>query len=142
MSPIGALVLQWHTKIKYITELPLVYTMGFMAIEKRAFEKISPADQAVVREVMNATYRNFDVVNLKDNHAARDVLINQGIESTPFEQEKYLAIRSVLAESNKALGDSGKFSADMYNEMMGYIAEFRSKQAADTSAPPDVSAAK
>jgi len=142
MSPIGALVLQWHTKIKYITELPLVYTMGFMAIEKRAFEKISPADQAIVREVMNATYQNFDVVNLKDNHAARDVLINQGIESTPFEQEKYLAIRSVLAESNKALGDSGKFSADMYNEMMGYIAEFRSKQAADTSAPPDVSAAK
>jgi TRAP-type C4-dicarboxylate transport system substrate-binding protein len=142
MSPIGALVLQWHTKIKYITELPLVYTMGFMAIEKRAFEKISPADQAIVREVMNATYRNFDAENLKDNHAARDVLINQGIESTPFEQEKYLAIRDVLAESNKALGASGKFSADMYNEMMGYIAEFRSKQAADTSAPPDVSAAK
>ena len=23
MSPIGALVLQWHTKVKYITELPL-----------------------------------------------------------------------------------------------------------------------
>ena len=31
MSPIGALVLQWHTKVKYITELPLVYTLGFMA---------------------------------------------------------------------------------------------------------------
>ena len=141
MSPIGALVLQWHTKIKYITELPLVYTMGFMAIEKRAFEKISPADQVIVREVMDATYRNFDVVNLKDNHAARDVLIDQGIESTPFEQEKYLAIRAVLAESNKSLGTSGKFSADMYDEMIGYIAEFRSKQAAGISAP-DVSAAK
>ena len=141
MSPIGALVLQWHTKIKYITELPLVYTMGFMAIEKRAFEKISPADQAIVREIMDATYRNFDVVNLKDNLAARDVLIDQGIESTPFEQEKYLAIRAVLAESNKALGASGKFSADMYDEMIGYIAEFRSKQAAAISAS-DVSAAK
>jgi hypothetical protein len=34
ISPIGALVLQWHTKIKYITELPLVYTLGFMAIQK------------------------------------------------------------------------------------------------------------
>jgi len=140
MSPIGALVLQWHTKIKYITELPLVYTMGFMAIEKRAFQKISPADQAIVREVMSATYRNFDVVNLKDNRAARDVLIDQGIESTPYEQEKYLAIRAVLAESNKALGTSGKFSADMYDEMIGYIAEFRSKQAASISPPPDVSA--
>ena len=142
MSPIGALVLQWHTKVKYITELPLVYTLGFMAIEKRAFEKISPADQAVVREIMGATYRNFDVVNLKDNRAARDVLIDQGIESTPFEQEKYLAIRAVLAESNKALGASGRFSAAMYDEMIGYIAEFRNQRAADASQSPDVAAAK
>src|SRR5210317_583017 len=52
MSPIGALVLQWHTKIKYITELPLVYTLGFMAIQKKAFDKLSVDDQQVVREVM------------------------------------------------------------------------------------------
>jgi TRAP-type C4-dicarboxylate transport system substrate-binding protein len=142
MSPIGALVLQWHTKVKYITELPLVYTMGFMAIEKRAFEKISPADQAVVREVMDATYRNFDAVTLQDNHAARDVLIDQGIKSTPYDREKYLAIRAVLAESNEALGAAGKFSAEMYDEMIGYIAEFRNKQVAGASQSPDVAAVK
>ncbi len=141
IPPIGALVLQWHTKIKYITELPLVYTIAFMAIEKRAFEKISPADQAIVREIMDATYRKFDVVNPKDNQAARDVLLDQGIKSMQFERDNYLAIRAVLAESNKALGAKGKFSADMYDEMVGYIAEFRSKQAADISPPPDVSAA-
>ncbi len=44
MSPIGALVLQWHTKHKYVVELPLVYTLGFMAIDKRAFYKLDPAD--------------------------------------------------------------------------------------------------
>jgi len=142
MSPIGALVLQWHTKIKYITELPLVYTLGFMAIEKRAFEKISSADQAVVREVMGATYRNFDTVNLKDNREARDVLLEQGIESTPFEQEEYLAIRAVLAESNEALGASGRFSARMYDEMVGYIAEYRNQQAAGATQSPDIAAAK
>ena len=142
MSPIGALVLQWHTKVKYITELPLVYTMGFMAIEKRAFEKISAADQAVVREVMDATYRNFDAVTLQDNHAARDVLIDQGIKSTPYDREEYLAIRAVLAESNEALGAAGKFSAEMYDEMIGYVTEFRNKQAVVDAPSPDVAAAK
>jgi len=139
MSPIGALVLQWHTKIKYMTELPLVYTLGFMAVEKRAFAKIDAADQAIVREVMEATYRNFDAQNLKDNHEARDVLIDVGIESVPFEEEKYLAIREVLAESNRNLGESGAFSSDTFNEMMGYIAEFRSMNAADTGQPLDAS---
>jgi len=139
MSPIGALVLQWHTKIKYMTELPLVYTLGFMAVEKRAFSKIGADDQAIVREVMEATYRNFDEQNLKDNREARDVLINVGIKSVPFEEEKYLAIREVLAESNRKLGSSGAFSADTYAEMLGYIAEFRSMNAAGASQALDES---
>lgn len=129
MSPIGALVLQWHTKVKYITELPLVYTLGFMAIDKRAFSKVSAADQAIVREVMEATYRKFDQANLGDNNGARDALIKAGIKSVPYEQSEYVAIRKVLAESNRAIGADGGFSLEMYDEMMGYIAEYRSKQA-------------
>jgi len=133
MSPIGALVLQWHTKVKYITELPLVYTMGFMAIDKRAFDKISAEDQAIVREVMEESYRNFDKANLVDNHGARDALINSGIESVPYEEAEYRAIREVLAASNRSIGEDGGFSLEMYEEMMGYIQEFRSGQAASAS---------
>ncbi len=71
ISPIGALVLQWHTKVKYMTELPLAYTLGFMAIDRKAFNKLSDEDQAVVREVMERTYDNFNEVNLVDNRGAR-----------------------------------------------------------------------
>ncbi len=133
MSPIGALVLQWHTKVKYITELPLVYTMGFLAIDKRAFNKISPADQAIVREVMEESYRNFDKVNLDDNRGARDALINSGIESVPYEESEYQSIREVLAASNRTVGEKGGFSLEMYEEMMGYIQEFRSAQTANAA---------
>lgn len=133
MSPIGALVLQWHTKVKYITELPLVYTMGFLAIDKRAFNKISPADQAIVREVMEKSYRNFDKVNLDDNRGARDALINSGIESVPYEESEYQSIREVLAASNRVVGEKGGFSLEMYEEMMGYIQEFRSAQTANAA---------
>ena len=51
-SPVAALVLQWHTKVKYITELPISYSMGIFAIEKNAFGQLSADDQKVVREVM------------------------------------------------------------------------------------------
>ncbi len=133
MSPIGALVLQWHTKVKYITELPLAYTVGFMAVDKRAFSKLSAEDQAIVREVMEATYRNFDRVNLDDNRGARDALINAGIESVPYDESEYQAIRSVLEDSTRKFGEEGGFSLEMYDEMMGYISEFRSGQAASVA---------
>jgi TRAP-type C4-dicarboxylate transport system substrate-binding protein len=127
MSPIGALVLQWHTKVKYITELPLVYTLGFMAVDKRAFGKISDADQAIVREVMGRTYENFDKVNLVDNRGARDALLNTGIEVVPVTTEEYDKVRAALMELNTDLANQGQFDKVMFDEMLRYIEEYRSE---------------
>ena len=128
MSPIGAIVLQWHTKVKYITELPLVYTLGFMAVDKRAFDKISAADQAIVREVMERTYRNFDKQNLVDNNGARDALLNAGIQSIPIDIAEYQKVREALMKTNEKFGDEGHFPRALYDEMLGYIKEYRAQQ--------------
>jgi TRAP-type C4-dicarboxylate transport system substrate-binding protein len=128
MSPIGALVLQWHTKIKYMTELPLIYTLGFMAIDKRAFYKISAADQAIVREVMTRTYEKFDKANLVDNRGARDALLNSGIKSLAFDAADYARMRTILVASTQRLGKQGYFDNAFYEELLQHVAEYRSKQ--------------
>jgi TRAP-type C4-dicarboxylate transport system substrate-binding protein len=125
MSPIGALVLQWHTKVKYVTEIPLAYTLGFMAIDKKAFAKLSEEDQTVVREVMERTYVNFDRANLIDNADARDALLKSGIESVDYDEEELARIREVLLASNRRLGEQGKFDLDIYDEMLRLAEEYR-----------------
>ena len=127
MSPIGALVLQWHTKVKYVVEFPLLYTLGFMAIDKRAFNKLSTEDQEIVREVMERTYQNFDKVNLVENRNARDALLNTGIENVAVDRAEYDKARALLMESNKSLGEQGMFTNALYEEMLLYIAEYRSE---------------
>ena len=130
IPPIVALLMQWHTKVKFVSELPLVYTFGFMAIDKRAFDKISTQDQAIVREVMGATYRKFDKANLVDNKGAFDALINSGIELIEFGAEEFAEVRSVLLKSNRQLGEKGEFSLTLYDEMMRHIEEYRSEHIA------------
>jgi len=127
MSPIGALVLQWHTKVKYITELPLVYTLGFMAVDKRAFDKISADDQAIVRDVMGRTYENFDKANLVDNKGARDALLNTGIETVPVSPEEYENVRNALMKLNTDLANQEQFDKELFDEMLRYISEYRSE---------------
>lgn len=127
IPPIAALVLQWHTKVKYITEIPLAYSLGFMAIDKKAFGKLSSDDQIVVRDVMTKIYANFDQQNLVDNLGARDALINAGIESVGFDAAEMLRIREVLQESNRRLGAKGEFTIELYDEMLAYIKEYRSE---------------
>ncbi len=128
MSPIGALVLQWHTKIKYMSDLPLVYTLGFMAVDKRAFYRLSEEDQAIVREVMGRIYENFDKTNLVDNEGARDAMLNTGIETVSFEIADYEEVRDALMELNGNLAKQGVFSEELYSEMLTYIAEYRNGQ--------------
>ena len=125
ISPIGALVLQWHTRVKYVTEMPLVYTMGVMIVDKRAFDRLSDGDQAIVREVMSGIYDNFDRVNLVDNREARDALLNTGIEVVPFDEAELNRIREVLAAKNVELGQDGGFTMSLYEEMLGHIDEYR-----------------
>ncbi|NOQ88143.1 MAG: C4-dicarboxylate ABC transporter [Gammaproteobacteria bacterium] len=79
-SPIGALALQWHTHVAYVTDQPLNYLVAMMIVDKKVFNKLSGADQAVVREVMGGVYRKIDEKNKVDNVAARKALINQGVK--------------------------------------------------------------
>jgi len=125
ISPIGALVLQWHTKVKYVTEMPLVYTLGFMVIQEKAFDKLSKDDQGVVREVMTRIYENFDKANLVDNQGAMDALLNSGIETANFDGDEIERIRDVLSETIERLGREGRFSPELYEEMMAFVAEYR-----------------
>ena len=130
ISPIGALVLQWHTKVKYVTEMPLAYTLGLMAVEKKAFSRLSDSDQQVVREVMEKTYRNFDRSNLIDNRKARDALLNTGVRTVEFDESEFDRIREMMLQSNRRLGEMGKFSLDLYDEMMDYVAQYRDENGA------------
>ncbi len=127
MSPIGALVFQWHTRVKYVTEMPLVYTLGFMAVTEKQFNRIKPDDQAVVREVMRRTYENFDAQNLKDNAAARETLLSSrtGIQTVEFEPAEFDRIRDVMLDSNRQLGLDGEFSVELYDEMLELVESFR-----------------
>ncbi len=125
MSPIGALVLQWHTKVKFITDLPLVYTMGFMAIDKKAFDKISADDQQLIREIMTLTYSRMNEANLDDNKEALQALLNAGIERILVAEKDAVEIGSILRKSNRDLAERGEYSLDLYDQMMQYVQEFR-----------------
>ena len=125
VSPIGALVLQWHTKVKYVTDMPLVYTMGFMAVDEKALKKIDAADQDIVRDVMSRMYSHFDKANLEDNEEALQALLNSGIESVVPDKSDFDNIRKILLESNRELAEKGEYSVGLYDEMIQYVEEYR-----------------
>ena len=139
VSPIGAIVMQWHTKVKYLTDIPLVYTFGFMVIDKRAFGKIAPADQAIVEDVMTGIYSKFDKKNVEDDAKAKQALFDSGIQRVVPDEKAMDDIRQVLAKSNRQMAAEGVVSQDLFNEMMHLLDEYRKEHGSEAGGDADAS---
>lgn len=127
-SPVGAVVMQWHTKVKYMTDFPLAYLMGYMVVDKKYFDKISDADQQVVREVFGKVYAEFDRQNKLDDSAAFKALVDSGIEIVRPNQQEIENWRSLVYASNFEMADRGVISRELLDKMLGYIDEYRKSQ--------------
>jgi TRAP-type C4-dicarboxylate transport system substrate-binding protein len=79
-SPIGAIALHWHTQVKYMTDVPIMYLFATLALDKKAFYKLAPEDQVIVRDKMEAAFTAIEKQNRADNIAAYNALLTQGIE--------------------------------------------------------------
>ena len=130
VSPTGALFLQWYTRVKYVTDLPLVYTYGFTAIDKKMFDRISPEDQQIVREVVTRAYAEFNEAGKTDNDEAMQAILGKGLTLVPVDSAEAASIRSKVAAANGKLADRGLVSREMYDLMLQHREEFRNGQSA------------
>ena len=106
--PVAAVALQWFTKVKYVIDLPVVYTAGCVSLSERSWSELTEEDQQVVDEVFSEMTRTLDRRAREDNEGARVALEKQGVATmTPtadtLEQWRELAKRSTA----KLVGELG-----------------------------------
>lgn len=124
-SPSGAIALQWHTKVKYVTDTPLMYFYGTLVIDKRSFDKISAADRQVVRDIMQDVYDRLNRQARVDNQAARDALERQGIVFLPLSTQELKKLRASAADAIQRLGKQGVYTASMLKTLEGHLQSYR-----------------
>lgn len=137
IPPVVALALQWHTKVKYVTELPVLFAMGFMAISERTFGKLSEGDQAIVDEVLTRIYADVDAASERESENAIDALMNIGLQNVQPRDGEFEKIRDIMRQTNREMADRGMFSADLLNELQRHLREYRSRQGAAGSTADD-----
>jgi TRAP-type C4-dicarboxylate transport system substrate-binding protein len=79
-SAMGAIALQWHTRIKYLTDVPLVYLYASLVIKERALRRLSAEDRSVLQRVMDEAFAKLNKKNRNDEQNALKALTQQGIQ--------------------------------------------------------------
>jgi TRAP-type C4-dicarboxylate transport system substrate-binding protein len=124
-SPIATVALQWHTQVKYLTELPLSYFVGTLAIDKKSFLRLSPADQAVVRDVMGKVFHEIDEQNRKDNISAYNALLKQGIKPVKPNAQELAEWEKYAELASQQMVKDGIVSQQAASQMTSLIAAAR-----------------
>jgi TRAP-type C4-dicarboxylate transport system substrate-binding protein len=124
-SPIGVIAFQWHTKVRYFTDVPLMYLFGTLAFSKKAFDKLSDADQQVVHDVMGSIFERLDRENRRDNAGAKEALQNQGIEFVTPSAEETDRWRSIAKEAELHYQGRNLYSEEMYEILKGHLRDYR-----------------
>ncbi len=79
-SPLAAVALQWNTKIKYMTSMPLSYSIGASIVRKETWEKASEEDRKITRKLLKKQAKLMRRTVRRDNKTARKQMIRKGVK--------------------------------------------------------------
>ena len=125
VSPIGAIALQWHTKIKYVMDEPLTYFSALLVIDNKSFSKLTDEDREIVRSVMTESFIKINEQNRNDNVAAKEALLNQDIKFVQLSPVSAKEWRDIGESAKRKLEKENQYSDKAYNDMMKYLDESR-----------------
>jgi TRAP-type C4-dicarboxylate transport system substrate-binding protein len=122
--PTGAIALQWFTKTKYMTDVPLIYLIGGIVLKKDQFEKLSPANRQVFMELCPKYLDKLKLVIRKENQEAIQVMVKHGVKIIQPSEDQIIGFKQV---SQKAMiSQTGKsFSKKVRDEVIAILQEYR-----------------
>ena len=128
VSPIGAIALQWHTRVDYVTDIPLMYFCGVMTLTGKSFNKLSAQDQTIVREVFGKAFKHIEERNRIDNVSAFDALLNQGVESVVLNDAEKNIWLGMQQPAEQMMQTEGQLSTAALERIKALVRESRQQQ--------------
>ena len=108
-SPVAAVALQWYTKVKYMTSMPMSFAIGATVVSLKSLEKISAEDQKTVAEIGKSNAKKLRKVIRKANEDAKGTMARKGV--------------TIVPTPTGMVDDFTKQSTEVHQELVGKIYE-------------------
>ncbi|HEY5947593.1 MAG TPA: TRAP transporter substrate-binding protein DctP [Kofleriaceae bacterium] len=125
-SPLGAIALQWYTKVKYMNATPMVFAIGATVLSLDAIKKVSADDRKTIEAIAKRSEKKARAVIRQANADARKTLLRKGITLVDVPQSMIDELTAIAAEVQAEL--VGKvFSKEELKMAIDYRDEYRAK---------------
>ncbi|MBT8406053.1 MAG: TRAP transporter substrate-binding protein DctP [Deltaproteobacteria bacterium] len=98
-SPYYALVTQWYTRIKYITDVPLSYVGIGLIMSNKTFSRLSPQDKETTIRVCRKYLRLLTEKTRKDNQQALELMLKRGVKKIAIDPNELNRFKELLDQA-------------------------------------------
>jgi TRAP-type C4-dicarboxylate transport system substrate-binding protein len=130
-SPYAAVVLQWHTQVKAMSEMPITHAIGAVIVTEKVWNGITPASQAKVREIAGDIFARLKDSSREENRRALDDIRAAGIRIVPIAAAE-LAVFRQIGERAATRGVGKLYSAELLSRVRKVVAANRDAPAKET----------
>lgn len=134
--PFGAIAMQWHTRVKYASNIPFTNGIGGLIVSRSFFDKL-PADlQTLLKETGRETGQKIADIARYDNEQSLQILKDNGIAFTwDWSESEIKEFNRLRDEAAARLVKSGYFPETVLNRTKNLINSYREKIARETTIP-------
>lgn len=127
--PLAAVAFQWHTRVKYMLDYPMVNSTGALLMSRRMFDRLDADQQQVLRDVAKQYAGRLVSLTRKENADAMNALVASGIKKeTPSDDQ--VATFKANAQETYRKNIPGLYSQQLFDQVQGLLDTYRSTHAA------------
>lgn len=121
-SPLAAVALQWYTKVRFATTMPISYSIGALVMKKDVFSKLSTEDQKAVRDAGRMMGDELMKTVRKDNERAKKAMEKSGVT---FVTSPAAMVSELEKNGQKVWGNlTGKlYPGDLLKTLQAHLAQ-------------------
>jgi TRAP-type C4-dicarboxylate transport system substrate-binding protein len=100
--PAAAIAYQWHSRVRYLFDYPMVNSTGAILIKARTFDRLTPEQQTILREASQTFCDELVQITRRVNSEAREALLASGIQFEKPSDAQLQSLESLAPEIYQA----------------------------------------
>lgn len=125
VNPTTALALQWHNKLKYVVDFPVLFIFGYFIVDRKAFDRLSVENQKIVKTQMQLAFAKMDKQNEMDETKAKQAMKKQGMGFLQVSNQDKQKWQIYSAKTLEELKGGNVYPHALYQKLMLKLRDYR-----------------
>lgn len=127
-TPSAAIIMQWHTRARYMLDMPLLMTAGTVGFSVKALDRLERDHREILLEEIAGVIARMEQSSHEQNREARAALRDQGIEFLEPDAERTARWQELAEKARAEARRNGELDLPQLDTVLERLGEMRAGQ--------------